>query len=80
MNTNINMSYCRFQNTALAYRECVEAINGDEDISDISIDEKYALMRLVTLSQQLLDEVRKSLDLNEHDVIDTPSLMKWVDI
>ena len=75
----MNMSYCRFRNTALAYRDCLEAINDSEEMEDISKDEEHAMIALISMSEQLLDVVRERLNLSEHAIIDTPSLMKWVE-
>ena len=79
----MNMSYCRFRNTAQAYRECLAVIKESEDLpeelADISIDEKYAMIALISMSEQLLDIVRERLNLSEHAIIDTPSIMQWVD-
>lgn len=33
----MNMSYCRFQNTLYAMRECISHIEDDEDTSDMEI-------------------------------------------
>ena len=33
----MNMSYCRFQNTLYAMRECLDHIENDEDTSDMEI-------------------------------------------
>jgi len=75
----MNMSYCRFHNTAQAYRDCLEAINDSEEMEDISKDEEHAMIELISLSQQLLDVVRERLNLSEHVIIDPPSVKQWVE-
>jgi hypothetical protein len=47
----VNMSYCRFENTYNALRECEEHIE-DEDLSD---DEKKYRERLVKLCGNIFD-------------------------
>ena len=53
----MNMSYCRFQNTLEALRECVDAL--DEiyhDIEKLDSDERHAALQLAYLCQQFADD------------------------
>lgn len=53
----MNMSYCRFQNTLEALRECVEALDEiDWDIGKLDSDERRAAKQLANLCQQLADD------------------------
>lgn len=46
-----NMSYCRFQNTLLALRECTDAIEGLEPLSR---DEHYSMKKLVEVCYSIV--------------------------
>ena len=53
----MNMSYCRFQNTLEALRECVEALDEiDHDIEKLDSDERHAAQQLARLCRQLADD------------------------
>lgn len=47
----MNMSYCRFQNTLIDFRECVKAVEEDAELSD---EETSAMLDLVTLAAKLV--------------------------
>lgn len=54
----INMSYCRFQNTLEALRECVDALDEiDYDLKELSSEEGRAAQKLARLCQQFADDV-----------------------
>lgn len=56
----INMSYCRFENTLAALRECVSALSESCDpIADLSEREKKAALRLFKLCRELADDFAK---------------------
>ena len=59
------MSYCRFQNTASALRDCYNNL----DDSDLSSDEKYARSALIELCKQIVQGA-KDLDDEEDLIID----------
>ena len=44
--TDMNMSYCRFENTARDLRDCLEAIE-NESLDDLSSSEKRGLRQLL---------------------------------
>ena len=53
----MNMSYCRFQNTLEALRECVDALEEiDHDIENLDSDERHAALHLAYLCQQFADD------------------------
>ena len=53
----MNMSYCRFQNTLEALRECVEAMDEiGHDIEKLDSDERHAALQLAYLCQQFADD------------------------
>jgi len=66
-----NMSYCRFQNTLLAMRECFNALQ-DEGIAGIeSSDEREAAEALVKLARKFIDKYNSSeSDEGEIDLAD----------
>ena len=53
----MNMYYCRFQNTALALRQCVIAINDDEKLSADEVEAFNEIMNLsIELTEMLIQE------------------------
>lgn len=50
---SINMSYCRFQNTLEALRECSDELSGMQNLDDLSDEEKKAARRLLKLCDSL---------------------------
>ena len=58
-----NMSYCRFHNTYLDFRDCVNIVgealdNGltmDEFIQELSESEQYYFKRMVIMAQDLVE-------------------------
>ena len=54
----INMSYCRFENTDNAIRECYNAvISGEVAINDMSEYEKAAYLRIAETCRELADAI-----------------------
>ena len=52
----INMSYCRFENTLAALRECNEALQeGVNPLDDLSDSEKKAAKRLLKLCCEMAE-------------------------
>jgi len=72
-----NMSYCRFQNTALALDDCADAMEeilagdgeGENDTAQLSRDEFEALVRMVrtvaNITELLSDAGIEDLDSNK---------------
>jgi len=60
-----NMSYCRFQNTFLDLRDCVDVIGEAveegktfaELLEELGTEEEYALKRMLTYCQDFIDNV-----------------------
>lgn len=52
-----NMSYCRFQNTELDLRACNNAMDDAYNLADMDLsnDEYKAMVRLVSLCQDVVD-------------------------
>lgn len=48
------MSYCRFENTAKAMRECLYAIH-DRDLYDFSTQELIHFRKFFEMAQEILD-------------------------
>jgi len=60
-----NMSYCRFQNTARDFQDCLQAIDNG---CSLSPEEQEAMMRLVDMAYQLVDAAENGgLPSNEED-------------
>ena len=62
-----NMSYCRFQNTATALQDCVNAIQ-DNEVNDLSTYEVNGLAELQLLAMDIVamqDEIGEIIDSNK---------------
>ena len=62
-----NMSYCRFENTARALRDCVYAIQENE-VNDLSTYEVNGLAELQLLAMDVVsmqDEIGEIIDSNK---------------
>lgn len=55
-----NMSYCRFQNTELDLRDCVEALEEAYSLKDLDLseDELWAFKRMFQLAQRFTEAGR----------------------
>ena len=61
------MSYCRFENTARALRDCVNAIQ-DNEVNDLSTYEVDGLAELQLLAMDIVamqDEIGEIIDSNK---------------
>ena len=62
-----NMSYCRFENTARALQDCVNAIQ-DNEVNDLSTYEVNGLAELQLLAMDVVamqDEIGEIIDSNK---------------
>ena len=65
-----NMSYCRFENTARALEDCLDAIM-DYEFDEMSDREADGLQELLSLAQQITEyESRIEDALNNHEYED----------
>ena len=56
----MNMSYCRFQNTLKALRECVDALDEiDYDVEKLCSDERRAAKQLARLCWQFASDLEE---------------------
>ncbi len=60
----INMSYCRFQNTSSAMKECLNAL---EDGEGLSREEQRAFQQLHRMAQRLVDDYEEDELFPEED-------------
>ncbi len=61
------MSYCRFENTARALKDCVNAIQ-DNEVNDLSTYEVNGLAELQLLAMDIIsmqDEIGEIIDSNK---------------
>jgi len=69
----MNMSYCRFQNTAIDLQDCASAIESGEAVDKkLSREEKQAKKRLVEICQDIIDmmeyeDQREAENLDDED-------------
>jgi hypothetical protein len=73
-NVMSNMSYCRFQNTALDLDDCNDALADPSEIDDLSRDEQRAMVRMADLALTYLE------NLTEHISCLTPEQLQDLDI
>ena len=62
-----NISYCRFENTARALQDCVNAIQ-DNEVNDLSTYEVNGLAELQLLAMDIVamqDEIGEIIDSNK---------------
>lgn len=59
-----NMSYCRFQNTAGDFSECVDAIG---EYNDLSGDEQRAADRLYTMAKEYVESYEEQTGVEDDD-------------
>ena len=62
-----NMSYCRFENTARALQDCVNAIQ-DNEVNNLSTYEVNGLAELQLLAMDIIsmqDEIGEIIDSNK---------------
>tara|TARA_B100000497_G_scaffold74299_1_gene83263 strand:- start:1916 stop:2128 length:213 start_codon:yes stop_codon:yes gene_type:complete len=62
-----NMSYCRFENTARALKDCINAIQ-DNEVNDLSTYEVDGLAELQLLAMDIVamqDEIGEIIDSNK---------------
>ena len=71
----MNMSYCRFQNTATDFRDCLENLRSlePEDRDHNTANERRARRELILDAATLMQE------LGVDDVYDTHALLRLVD-
>ncbi|NCA91033.1 MAG: hypothetical protein EOM92_19705 [Gammaproteobacteria bacterium] len=71
----MNMSYCRFQNTATDFRDCLENLRSlePEDRDHNTANERRARRELILDAATLMQE------LGVDDVFDTHALLRLVD-
>ena len=71
----MNMSYCRFQNTASDFQDCLDNLRSldPEDRSPNTIDERRARRHLIMNAATLL------LELGVDDIDDSHELLRLVD-
>ena len=71
----MNMSYCRFQNTATDFRDCLENLRSlePEDRDHNTANERRARRELI------LDTATMMQELGVDDVFDTHALLRLVD-
>jgi hypothetical protein len=70
-----NMSYCRFQNTDIDYRDCASTvltlIESPEDGEKLSDEERHAARSLITQSLELLEAIAEHFSTSLEEVLST---------
>ena len=64
-----NMSYCRFNNTSIDLRDCVDAMQEAETLEDMDLsrDELSRLKYMRQLANDFLEECDRLLDNGQED-------------
>jgi hypothetical protein len=57
-----NMSYCRFENTAMDLRDCINAIQDGEYNEHISNTERSGLEQIFELAHQLVNDLEYDVE------------------
>ena len=70
-----NMSYCRFSNTSMDLRDCVDAMQQAYDLPelDLSKEELSSLKQMRSLCEQFLEESQRLLNAESEDFDGQPS-------
>jgi len=64
-----NMSYCRFQNTLSAFKDCYSEIKQAESFNDMDLseDENHAMCRLAACARLYLERFSELQELEEFE-------------
>jgi len=67
-----NMSYCRFENTALDFEDCAgaleEMLNGEQEV--LSLDEQRGFARLLTAVATMLETISIHTGMESEDIME----------
>ena len=77
-----NMSYCRFQNTSMDLRDCVDAMQEAYDLPemDLSREELQSLKWMRELCERFLEESERLLNAESEDFDGQPDeAQEWHD-
>jgi hypothetical protein len=58
----MNMSYCRFENTLAALRECEDDLSGVNNLGHLSDEEQKCARRLIRLCARIAEDWESELD------------------
>jgi hypothetical protein len=64
-----NMSYCRFHNTALAFKDCLNELEDHESFTDmnLSADESNAMYKLANFARAYLERFAELQEMAEYE-------------
>ena len=53
----MNMAYCQFTNTLLAMKQCIETLQQQKTLADMSIEERDSCVELQTIAEEYMLEI-----------------------
>ena len=73
----MNMSYCRFHNTTIDLNECLNVLEEQDNLKDLSESEIQCVIKLLTTQYDRLTEIRNSISYDETNL--NPEYIKeWI--
>ena len=73
----MNMSYCRFHNTTIDLDECLNVLEEQDNLKDLSESEVQCIIKLLTTQYDRLTEIRNNISYDETDL--NPEYIKeWI--
>ncbi len=73
----MNMSYCRFHNTTIDLDECLNVLEEQDNLKDLSESEIQCIIKLLTTQYDRLTEIRNNISYDETDL--NPEYIKeWI--
>lgn len=73
------MSYCRFYNTTIDLQDCINVLEDRDGFSDMSEDEKRAVVKLMTNLLERLNTIKEDIECNYQEDINPEIVMKWLE-
>ena len=73
----MNMSYCRFHNTTIDLDECLNVLEEQDNLKDLSESEIQCVIKLLTTQYDRLTEIRNNISYDETNL--NPEYIKeWI--
>ena len=73
----MNMSYCRFHNTTIDLDECLNVLEEQDNLKDLSESEIQCVIKLLTTQYDRLTEIRNNISYDENNL--NPEYIKeWI--
>lgn len=73
----MNMSYCRFHNTTIDLDDCLNVLEEQDDLKDLSESEIQCVIKLLTTQYDRLTEIRNNISYDETD-LNPEHIKEWI--